>query len=72
MLSGNELEKLLKDAIVTHCRISHAQLKTLDTFNLAQNPSLTINSGIIYRTVVIKNSKMCGFDDKRKGKDVLL
>ena len=26
-ISGNELEKLLKDAIVIHCRISYAQFK---------------------------------------------
>ena len=26
-ISGNELEKLLKDVIVIHCRISYAQIK---------------------------------------------
>ena len=51
-ISGNEVEKLLKDAIVIHCRISYAHLRILGTFNIAQNPTLTINHGIFYRTVV--------------------
>ena len=52
-ISGNEVEKLLKDAIVIHCRISYAHLRILGTFNIAQNPTLTINPGNFYRTVVM-------------------
>jgi len=57
-ISGNELEKLLKDVIVVYSRISYAQLKTLDTFNITQSPTLTINPVNFYRTVVtlIRNS----------------
>ena len=52
-ISGNEFEKLLKDAIVIYCRASYAQSKTLDTFNIALNPTLTINPVNFYRTAVI-------------------
>ena len=60
-ISGDELEKLLKDAIVVHRRVSYDQLKTLDSFNAAQEPTLSIKSGNFYRTAVshyrISNTK---------------
>lgn len=51
-ISGNELEKLLKDATIVHSWIFYAQLKTLDTFNIALNPTLTINPGNFSLAVV--------------------
>ena len=53
-ISGDELEMLLKDAIVEVRRVSYAQLKNLDTFSVAQEPTLSIKSGNFYRTVVRK------------------
>ncbi len=55
-ISRKNLEKLLKDARVIFCRIFHVQLKTSDIFDIAQNPTLTINPGNFDRTVVRKKS----------------
>lgn len=44
-ISGYDVEKLLKDAIVIHCGSPSLKLKTFDTFNIAQNPTLTIDPG---------------------------
>ena len=51
-ISGDELEKLLKDAIIKHWRFSYAHFKDLGTFNITQEPTLSIKSGNFYRTVV--------------------
>ena len=51
-ISGDELEKLLKNAIIKHWRFSYAHFKDLGTFNITQEPTLSIKSGNFYRTVV--------------------
>ena len=51
-ISGDELEKLLKDAIVKHCRFSYAQIKDFRYLQYNAGSGIINQLRHFYRTVV--------------------